>query len=116
MRILILGGTGFLGPHLVEQAMAMKWELTLFNRGKTAPALFAGEEFKGITQLRGDRDPNKGDGLKSLEALVATMTKDGTRFDAVIDNSSYVPRITKASADVSTRLDDLSVERPLDRA
>ena len=100
MRILILGGTGFLGPHLVEQAMAMKWELTLFNRGKTAPALFAGEEFKGITQLRGDRDPNKGDGLKSLEALVATMTKDGTRFDAVIDNSSYVPRITKASADV----------------
>jgi hypothetical protein len=42
----------------------------------------------------------KGDGLKALEALVAEMTKAGERFDAVIDNSSYVPRITKASAEL----------------
>jgi 2'-hydroxyisoflavone reductase len=100
MRILILGGTGFLGPHLVEQAMAKGWSITLFNRGKTDPTRFAGDAFKGIVQLKGDRDPAKGDGLKSLEALVASMRKEGTRFDAVIDNSSYVPRITKASAEL----------------
>ncbi len=100
MRILILGGTGFLGPHLVEQALADGWEITLFNRGKSAPTLFAGEKYTSIVQLRGDRDPKKGDGLKSLEELVAGMKKDGSRFDAVIDNSSYVPRITKASAEL----------------
>ena len=100
MRILILGGTGFLGPHLVDQAMAKGWSITLFNRGKTDPKRFEGDAFKGIVQLKGDRDPAKGDGLKSLEALVESMRKDGTRFDAVIDNSSYVPRITKASAEL----------------
>ncbi len=102
MRILILGGTGFLGPHLVEQAMALGWEITLFNRGKTSPTLFAGAKYAKITQLKGDRDPAKGEGLKSLEALVATMRKDGTKFDAVIDNSSYFPRVTKASAELLT--------------
>ncbi|MEY4103287.1 MAG: hypothetical protein RL461_489, partial [Planctomycetota bacterium] len=40
MRILILGGTGFLGPHLVDQAMAKGWSITLFNRGKTDPKRF----------------------------------------------------------------------------
>lgn len=100
MRILILGGTGFLGPHLVDQAMAKGWSITLFNRGKTDPGLFAGEAYQGIIQLKGDRDPNKGDGLRSLESVVASMRKEGARFDAVIDNSSYVPRITKASAEL----------------
>jgi 2'-hydroxyisoflavone reductase len=37
MRILILGGTGFLGPHLVEQAMAKGWSITLFNRLEVSP-------------------------------------------------------------------------------
>ncbi len=100
MRILILGGTGFLGPHLVEQAMAKGWSITLFNRGKSDPTRFAGKEFEAITQLKGDRDPKKGDGLASLEALVETMKSAGEKFDAVIDNSSYVPRITKASAEL----------------
>jgi 2'-hydroxyisoflavone reductase len=100
MNILILGGTGFLGPHLVELALGKGWTITTFNRGKTAPDLFSGERHRGIVQLRGDRDPAKGDGLRSLEAHVARMRAEGRRFDAVIDNSSYVPRITKASAEL----------------
>ncbi len=100
MRILILGGTGFLGPHLVDLALAKRWEITTFNRGRTDPARLSGEKYAALRQLRGDRDPSKGDGLKSLEALVADMKSRGEKFDAVIDNSSYVPRITKASAEL----------------
>jgi 2'-hydroxyisoflavone reductase len=100
MRILILGGTGFLGPHLVDLALAKGWEVTTFNRGKTDPKRLAGDRYAKVRQLRGDRDPKKGDGLKSLEELVASMKAEGSRFDAVIDNSSYVPRITKASAEL----------------
>jgi 2'-hydroxyisoflavone reductase len=83
-RILILGGTGFLGPATVEAARARGHQLTLFNRGKTRPDLFP-----DIEKLHGDRDPNKGEGLKALE---------GRRWDAVVDNSSYFPRLTAASA------------------
>ncbi len=83
-RILILGGTGFLGPATVEAARARGHELTLFNRGKTRPGLFP-----GIETLLGDRDPKVGEGLKALE---------GRKWDAVIDNSGYFPRIVGASA------------------
>ena len=83
-RILILGGTGFLGPATVEAARARGHELTLFNRGKTRPGLFP-----DIEKLQGDRDPDKGDGLKALQ---------GRRWDAVIDNSGYFPRQVGASA------------------
>jgi len=100
MRILILGGTGFLGPHLVDQALELGWDVTTFNRGKTDPGRLAGEKYAKVRQLRGDRDPKKGDGLKSLEEVVASMRVSGERFDAVIDNSSYVPRITRASAEL----------------
>jgi 2'-hydroxyisoflavone reductase len=81
-KILILGGTGFLGPKLVEAAATRGHTLTLFNRGKTRPTLFP-----EIEKLRGDRD---GD-LKALE---------GRQWDAVIDTSGYVPRIVKASAEL----------------
>jgi 2'-hydroxyisoflavone reductase len=40
-RVLVLGGTGFLGPHVVDACKARGWKLTLFNRGKTRPTLFA---------------------------------------------------------------------------
>lgn len=82
-KILILGGTGFLGPHLVEAARRRGHTVTIFTRGKTRPDLF-GEE---VEKLRGDRD---GD-LKSLE---------GRRWDSVIDTSGYVPRIVRASAEL----------------
>jgi 2'-hydroxyisoflavone reductase len=84
--LLILGGTGFLGPAVVEAAKARGYAITLFNRGKTRPELFP-----DVEKLHGDRDPRKGDGLKAIE---------GRKWDAVIDNSGYVPRIVKASAEL----------------
>ncbi len=81
LRILVLGGTGFLGPHFVRAALAKGHTVTLFNRGKTNPGLFA-----DLEQLRGDRE--KGE----LEAL------QGREFDAVIDTSAYVPAHVEATA------------------
>src|SRR5687768_5892110 len=67
--ILILGGTAFLGPEVVEAARRRGHTVTLFNRGKTNPGLFP-----DLEKLKGDRN---GD-LKSLE---------GRRWDAVVDTS-----------------------------
>ncbi|MFZ1753958.1 MAG: NAD-dependent epimerase/dehydratase family protein [Caldilineaceae bacterium] len=80
MRLLILGGTVFLGRHTVEAALARGHEVTLFNRGQHSPELFP-----DVEKLRGDRD---GD----LSPLV------GRRWDAVIDPSGYVPRLVSDSA------------------
>lgn len=79
-RLLILGGTGFLGPALVEAALARGQAVTLFNRGRTRPELFP-----DVEKLRGDRDGK-------LDAL------RGRTWDAVIDTSGYVPRIVTMSA------------------
>ena len=83
-KILILGGTGFLGPATIEIAQARGHQVAMFNRGRTRPDLFP-----GVEKLHGDRDPKKGEGLKALET--------GT-WDAVIDNSGYYPRMVGASA------------------
>jgi 2'-hydroxyisoflavone reductase len=80
MDLLILGGTRFLGRHLVEAALRDDHRVTLFNRGLSGPDLFP--EVETIT---GDRD---GD----LSAL------QGRRWDAVIDTCGYVPRVVRASA------------------
>ncbi len=85
IRLLVLGGTGFLGPQIVEHAMARGHTITLFNRGRTRPHLF-----ESLEKLEGDRDPKVGDGLKALEG--------DREWDAVIDTSGYVPRIVDASA------------------
>ncbi|MBJ6763024.1 SDR family oxidoreductase [Myxococcaceae bacterium JPH2] len=85
-RILILGGTGFLGPAIVTAAQARGHTLTLFNRGKTRPELFP-----NVEKLHGDRDPNKDEGLKSLA---------GRSWDAVVDTSGYYPRLVRASAEL----------------
>lgn len=79
MKILVLGGTRFLGRHLVEALLARDHEVTLFNRGRSAPGLFP-----QVEQLRGDRDGG-------LDALA------GRRWDAVIDTCGYVPRVVRAS-------------------
>jgi len=81
LRILILGGTGFIGPHEVRYARERGHSLTLFNRGRTAPELFP-----GVEQLRGDRATG------DLEAL------RGREWDVVIDNSSSNPQWTRDSA------------------
>jgi 2'-hydroxyisoflavone reductase len=80
VRLLILGGTVFLGRHLVEAAVARGHELTLFNRGQHNPELFP-----QVEKLRGDRD---GD-LKALQ---------GRKWEAVIDTCGYVPRVVGQSA------------------
>jgi 2'-hydroxyisoflavone reductase len=88
-KILILGGTGFLGPACVDAALARGHTLTLFNRGVTEKR--KGGMYPDLEKLLGDRDPRKGEGLKALE---------GRKWDAVIDTSAYVPRIAKASAEL----------------
>jgi 2'-hydroxyisoflavone reductase len=95
LRLLILGGTAFLGPETIAAAIAKGAEITVFNRGKTNPELFAKRGWK-VTELRGDRDPKVGDGLKALEEAIAK----GARWDGVIDNSAYVPRVAAASAEL----------------
>jgi 2'-hydroxyisoflavone reductase len=82
MKLLVLGGTKFLGRATVEDALARGHEVTLFNRGETNPELFP-----EIEKLRGDRD---GD----LSALA-----DRT-WDAVVDPSGFVPHVVRASADL----------------
>lgn len=82
MKILILGGTKFLGRHLVNAALAAGHEITLFNRGLNNPDLFP-----EVEKLRGDRDG----GLDALR---------GRRWDAVVDTSGYVPRIVRDSAEL----------------
>ena len=82
MRLLVLGGTVFLGRHLVEEALARGDDVTLFNRGRTAPELFP-----DVERLEGDRDGN-----------LAALT--GRSFDVVIDTSGFVPRIVRQSAEL----------------
>jgi 2'-hydroxyisoflavone reductase len=73
MRILVLGGTRFLGRHVVEIALARGHDVTLFNRGQTRPELFP-----EVERLRGDR-------TSDVSAL------EGRSFDAVVDTSGYEP-------------------------
>jgi len=82
MKILILGGTIFLGRHLVDAAISRDHDVTLFNRGEHNANLFP-----AVEKLRGDRDGN----LFALE---------GRQWDAVIDTCGYVPRIVQASAEL----------------
>jgi 2'-hydroxyisoflavone reductase len=94
LRILILGGTGFIGPHQVRYAVARGHHVTLFNRGRTGPGLFAG--LKNVEERIGDRAPVPGD-YASL--------KDG-RWDVVIDNPTTRPRwVREAAAAVKGRAD-----------
>ena len=80
LDILVLGGTGFIGPHMVREALRRGHSVTLFNRGRTNNELFP-----DLETIKGDR----GGDLSMLE---------GRRWDAVIDNSGYVPRHVQNSA------------------
>jgi 2'-hydroxyisoflavone reductase len=83
MRVLILGGTGFIGPHEVRYALARGHEVTIFNRGKQK------EDWPGpVEELLGDR--NTGD-LKSLE---------GREWDVCIDNPTTLPFWVRDAAKV----------------
>jgi 2'-hydroxyisoflavone reductase len=82
MRILIIGGTVFLGRHLVEATLARGHEVTLFNRGRSNIRLFA-----GVERLRGDRD-------RDVTAL------EGRRWHAVIDTCGYTPSAVRKPIEV----------------
>ena len=82
MKLLILGGTKFLGRHAVDAALDAEHDVTIFTRGKTNPDLYP-----EVEHLTGDRD---GD-LAELE---------GRTWDGVVDTSGYVPRILRQSAEL----------------
>ena len=81
MKILLLGGKRFLGKALVEALLEAGHTPTLFNRGRTNPDIFP-----NVKTLIGDRDSD----LDTLKRR---------KWDAVIDTSGYVPRITRKSAE-----------------
>lgn len=80
LRVLILGGTGFIGPHQVRYALARGHSVTLFNRGSN-PGMFG----PSVEELVGDR-------VDDLEAL------RGGEWDVVVDNSARLPRWVRDSA------------------
>lgn len=80
MRLLVMGGTRFVGRHLVAEALERGHAVTLFNRGVSEPGLFP-----GVEEIHGDRDG----GLAPLE---------GRSWDVVVDTCGYVPRVVGASA------------------
>jgi 2'-hydroxyisoflavone reductase len=82
MKLLILGGTRFVGRHLVTAALAREHEITLFNRGKHPSAALT-----GVETIYGDRNND----LAKLQ---------GRRWDAVVDTSGYLPRTVRASVEV----------------
>jgi 2'-hydroxyisoflavone reductase len=82
VRILVLGGTRFLGRGAVDAALARGHQVTLFNRGRSSPELYP-----EVEHLRGDRD---GD-LTPLR---------GRDFDAAIDTSGFLPRVVRASCEL----------------
>jgi len=80
--LLVLGGTGFIGPHMVREALRRGHRVTLFNRGRTNSTLFP------------DLETIKGDRAGDLDGL------QGRSWDAVIDNSGYMPQYVRRSARV----------------
>lgn len=81
MHLLVLGGTSFLGRHLLGMGLVRGHRVTYFHRGKTNPGLFSSAE-----AVHGDRKQ----GFAALE---------GRRFDALIDTCGYLPRDVRASVD-----------------
>ena len=83
LRILILGGTGFIGPFQVQYALSRGHQVTVFNRGVTHP----GELPNGVEQLIGDRNGQ-------LDAL------KGRQWDVVIDNPTTLPKWVRDAAQI----------------
>ncbi|MDT0553355.1 NAD-dependent epimerase/dehydratase family protein [Urechidicola vernalis] len=84
LKILILGGTSFLGPHQIAYAIARGHSISTFTRGKTTPTIYK-DLFKQVEQLTGDRE-------NDLSAL------ENRKWDVVIDNSGRKTEWTKKTA------------------
>ena len=89
LKVLILGGTGQTGPHLVRELLDRGHTVTLFNRGNRSEDLFPAVEC-----LIGDRSPEAADGLAALEAELA----DGRQWDICIDIWPHIPKIVEKTA------------------
>jgi 2'-hydroxyisoflavone reductase len=98
VRILVLGGTSFVGRAIVEDALRTGADVTLFGRGKTGPDLFG-----DLTRLIGDRDTG------DYAALGAG------RWDAVVDASGYVPRHVGQAMDARANAPDGTCSSPATR-
>ena len=85
LTILVLGGTGLIGPPMVRYAIERGHTVTLFNRGKTNTHLFP-----EVEKLHGDRNDNLG----AIEAQLS----QGRTWDVVIDNTASIPRWVQESA------------------
>jgi 2'-hydroxyisoflavone reductase len=81
MRLLIIGGTSFLGRATALEALRRGDTVTTFNRGKSAP------DVEGVEALRGDRDDD-----------VALAQLNGREFDGIVDTCGFVPRVVGKSA------------------
>lgn len=84
LRILVLGGTHYVGPALVRTAIKRGHQVSVFNRGLTRPHLF-----QDIERLRGNRFPERDGGLDALR---------NRQWDVVFDIPAYYPRLVEASA------------------
>ena len=80
--LLILGGTGFIGPHLTQEALRLGWTVTHFNRGKRSA-----NGVESVETLIGDRQGQ----LDELR---------GRKWQAVVDDTGYIPKFVKMSADL----------------
>lgn len=89
-KILILGGTGFLGPPVVERALQRGHTLTLFNRGKSNADLFP-----GVEKIHGDREHDDLGGLKN-----------DRRWDVVIDVWANDPAVVVPMANLLAKRTD----------
>ncbi len=89
LKVLVLGGTGQTGPHLIEELQRRGHIVTMFNRGNRSEDLFPGVEC-----LLGDREPGAVDGLKSLADAIAA----GRRWDLCIDIWPQIPKMVETTA------------------
>ena len=86
MKVLVIGGTSFIGLHVVDQMLQAGHEVTIFNRGRTNPDF---ELQPGVERLTGDRER-----AEELQVL------KGREWDAVVDTCGFDPRVVKLSTDV----------------
>jgi 2'-hydroxyisoflavone reductase len=84
MDLLLIGGTHFVGRHVVEQAVAAGHQVTVFHRGASEP----GERYPDVEHVHGDRDADLG----SLR---------GRSFDWVVDVCGYVPRVVRGTVELA---------------
>jgi nucleoside-diphosphate-sugar epimerase len=94
VKLLVLGGTGFLGRHLVEAALARGHEVTLFNRGETNPELFPEVE-KIVGDRYGDLAPLRG---RDWDAAVDVPARSPRQMQTAVDALAGVEHYTFVSS------------------